>query len=211
MAGKYVDSIVVKNRYFKTKGGKQATGTKLSQHFKYLEHRPGDEGQERDENQRETREDRSIFDAESDHITRREAVSDVMDHTSHRVAYHHLVLSPDPHEPVTDLRQWTRDIMQDFAEHHNKDITWYAVQHQNTEHPHVHVVIAGGAEREGQDKREPVTIYDAELDELHRSAFDHSDHELYQQLDQMHTRDMQELQQEQTHTFTFSQQNGPER
>jgi len=192
MSGRYNDNIVVKNRYFKVSsvknGGKKATGQKLSGHFKYIEHRPKDEqGQEK-------REDRHIFNGESDHINRKDAVNDVMEHTHGRVAYHVMVLSPDPNEPVSDLREWTRDVMRDFAEQQGKDVHWYAVQHHNTiEHPHVHVVIAGGAEVEGQEKLAAVTIYNQELDQLHESAFRHSDHELHQQLNEMHQQDMQEL------------------
>lgn len=184
-------------------GGKKATRKKLSGHLKYIEHRP------KDEQQRETREDRHIFNAQSDHVPRKDAVNDVMEHTHSRVAYHVMVLSPDPHEPVSDLRQWTRDVMSDFARQQGKEIHWYAVQHYNTvEHPHVHVVIAGGGEVPGQEKLAPVTIYDQELMLLHESGLAHSDHELYQQLDEMHTRDMQELatmqreyQQDRTHSF----------
>jgi type IV secretory pathway VirD2 relaxase len=212
LAGKYADNIFVKNRFFKTasakNGGTKATGSKLSSHFKYLEHRPNEE---RDLDKRETREDRFIFNAESDHVNRREAVNDVMEHTSHRTAYHHLILSPDPQEPVTDLRAWTRDIMSDFERYQDQEITWYAVQHRNTDHDHVHVVIAGGADVEGREKQAPVTIFNKELDELHRSALEHSDHELYQQLDAMHLHDMQELQQEHTLTLSLSQHDQPER
>jgi hypothetical protein len=203
LAGRYSDSIVVKNRFFKVdaakNGGKKATGKKLSSHFKYLEHRPKDE----EPDKKETREERYLFDAESDHIQRKDAVNEVMDYTSHRAAYHHLVLSPDPQEPVSDLRQWTRDIMSDLAEAKGQDLHWYAVQHYNTEHPHVHVVIAGGVEKEGQEKREPVTIFNKDIDQLHEFAYEHSDHELYQQLDEIHKSDMQELAagQQQEHSF----------
>jgi type IV secretory pathway VirD2 relaxase len=110
------------------------------------------------------------------------------------VDYHHLILSPDPEEPVTDLRQWTREIMQDFTQQQGKDIHWYAVQHYNTpDHPHVHVVIAGAGEIKGQEEwLEPVTIFKEELDSLHTSAFEHSDHELYHLMHELHERDMTE-------------------
>jgi hypothetical protein len=213
LAGKYADGMVIKSHFYKTasakNGGKKATGSKLSSHFKYLEHRPNEERDEqRQANQRETREDRSIFNAESDHVNRREAVNDVMEHTSHRAAYHHLILSPDPKEPVTDLKAWTRDIMSDFEKHQGKELTWYAVQHQNSDHPHVHVVLAGGSTIEGQEKRSPVTIFNAELDELHRSALEHSDHELYKELDHLHLADLQELQEL---AITLPHHDGPER
>lgn len=216
LAGKYTDGIVIKNHFYKTasvsNGGKKATGSKLSAHLKYLEHRPKDEhDQQRAPDQRETREDRYIFNAESDHITRKEAVNDVIEHTHNRVAYHVMVLSPDPNEPVIDLREWTRDIMRDFAEQQGKEVHWYAVQHTNTaDHPHVHAVIAGAGEAPGKERLEPVTIFHQELDQLHESAFAHSDHELYQQLEEMHQADLQELH-ELEHASAFTQHDEFER
>ena len=46
----------------------------LDSHLKYLEHRSHDE--------HESREDRSIFSKEDDQVERRDAVNDVMEHTS---------------------------------------------------------------------------------------------------------------------------------
>jgi type IV secretory pathway VirD2 relaxase len=185
--------IIIRNKYYRGAGkagrSAKAVGKKLSGHFKYLEHRP------RDMLILETRSDRSIFTAERDQVPRREAVDDIMEHRSARVDYHHLVLSPDPEEPVNDLRQWTREIMHDFAEQQGKEIHWYAVQHYNTaDHPHVHVVIAGAGEVKGQEEQlEPVTIFKEDLDRLHTSAFEHSDHELHRLMHELHERDMAEL------------------
>jgi type IV secretory pathway VirD2 relaxase len=181
-------TIIIRNRYFKTtkKGTSKGTARKLSNHLKYLEYRPKDGS--------ETREDRYIFNAESDHIQRKDAVNDVMSHRCSRVDYHHLILSPDPQEPIADMHQWTRDIMHDFQEQQGKEIHWYAAEHHNTvDHPHVHVVIAGAGEVEDQEKLKPVTIYKDERELLHRSAFEHSDHELYRTMDELHKQDMQEL------------------
>jgi type IV secretory pathway VirD2 relaxase len=185
--------IIIRNKYYRGAGkagrSTKAVGKKLSGHFKYLEHRP------RDMLILETRSDRSIFNAERDQVSRRKAVDDIMEHRSARVDYHHLVLSPDPEEPVTDLRQWTREIMHDFAEQQGKEIHWYAVQHYNTaDHPHVHVVIAGAGEVKGQEERqEPVTIFKEDLERLHTSAFEHSDHELHRLMQELHEHDMAEL------------------
>lgn len=169
-------------------GGKKATRQKLSRHFKYLEHRPKD-----NEPDKEKREDRHIFNAEHDHITRSDAVDTVMSNTSYRAAYHHLILSPDPNEPISDLRQWTRDTMNDLAEAKGQTLTWYAVQHYNTEHPHVHIVIAGGTEIDGQEKREPVTIFHRDIETLHDIAYERSDHKLYKEMQELHRLDVMEL------------------
>lgn len=185
-------TIIVKNHFYRgavKKGQKanrapKAVASKLSGHFKYLEHRPGEQ-------------DRAIFDAERDQVTRREAINDVMEHRSNRVDYHLLILSPDPEEPVSDLRQWTRDIMEDYAQQQGKDVHWYAVEHHNTvEHPHVHVVIAGGATAPDQEKLQPVVIFEDERDLLHRSALEHSDHDMYRLMDEENEREARELHEE---------------
>jgi type IV secretory pathway VirD2 relaxase len=184
--------IIIRNKYYRGAGkagrSAKAIGKKLSGHLKYLEHRP------KDARILETRWDRSIFNAERDQVPRREAVDDIMEHRSARVDYHHLILSPDPEEPIADLRQWTREIMHDFAEQQGKEIHWYAVQHYNTpDHPHVHVVIAGAGEvKDHEEWEEPVTIFKEELDHLHISAFEHSDHKLYSLMHELHERDMAE-------------------
>jgi type IV secretory pathway VirD2 relaxase len=117
-----------------------------------------------------------------------------MEHCSARVDYHHLILSPDPEEPIADLRQWTREIMHDFALLLGKEIHWYTVPHYNTvDHPHVHVVIAGAGEVKGHEEwQEAVTIFIEALDLLHTSAFEHSDHELYHLMHDLHEHDIAE-------------------
>ncbi len=78
-------------------------------------------------------------------MDRRDAVDDVMEHTSSSVSYHKIVLSPGEDEPVQDWQEWTREVMVDLEEQQGKDLHWYAVHHSNTEHEHVHVVLAGAA------------------------------------------------------------------
>ncbi len=199
--------IIIRNKFYRGAGkagrGTKAVARKLSAHFKYLEHRPQD-GQER-------REDRSIFTAQRDQVSRREAVNDVMAHRSHRVDYHHLLLSPDPQEPVHDLREWTRTVMHDLEQAKGLDLHWYAVQHHNTvSHPHVHVVIAGGAQAP-TGQLAPVTIFEPERNLLHTSALEHSDHELYQLMEQEHQHGIHALAQEPEHEIPLRRHESLER
>jgi len=82
-----------------------------------------------------------------------------MAHTSHRVSYHTFVLSPGDDEPVQDWQQWTRDVLADLEEQQGKDLHWYAVHHSNTEHEHVHVVLAGAGEDRETGWEEAVKLH----------------------------------------------------
>ncbi|WP_422877910.1 hypothetical protein [Ktedonosporobacter rubrisoli] len=67
------------------------------------------------------------------------------------------MLSPGPDIPVSDMRQWTRDLMRALEQRCGLHLHWYAVQHHNTEHSHVHVIISGcGEDQTGQ--LEPVFL-----------------------------------------------------
>jgi type IV secretory pathway VirD2 relaxase len=182
---------VVKNRYFK--GAKQAR-RKLSKHLKYLQHRPRDP--------QHAQEDRRLFSRDQESVTRLDAQHDLMNHRAPAVNYHALILSPDPQEPVTDLRDWTRAIMHDLEQAKGLDLHWYAVEHHNTvEHPHVHVVLAGAGEaRDGT--MQTVRLDRRDLDFLRESAFEHSDHELYRLMDELHVHDVQERGQEHTRALS---------
>ncbi len=168
--------MIAKGRY--VKGGtanRASTASHLGAHLKYLEHRSRDE--------LESREDRSIFSKQEDHVDRRDAVDDVMEHTSHRVSYHKIVLSPGDDEPVQDWREWTREVMADLEEEQGIDMHWYAVHHSNTVHEHVHVVIAGAGENWETGHEEAVKLYREDYQVLRESGHDHSDHDFYHQLD----------------------------
>ncbi len=153
------------------RGNRQAGRARASAHLKYLEYRALGE--------QESRESRHIFSKESDHITRSEAVDDVMSHTSTSVNFHKLVLSPGEDEPVEDWRAWTREIMSDLEERQGLDLHWYAVHHENTDNPHVHVLLAGAGEREETGALEPVKLYAKDYQFLRERGHDHSEHDLY--------------------------------
>ncbi len=156
------------------RGNRQAGGTRCAAHLKYLEYRQLGE--------QESPESRRIFSKDGDQVSRREALDDVMAHTSTAVNFHKLVLSPGEEEPVSDYRAWARAIMSDLEERQGKDLHWYAVVHENTDHPHVHVVLAGAGEDLETGKQQPIKLYQEEYVFLREAGHDHSDHAFYQQI-----------------------------
>jgi type IV secretory pathway VirD2 relaxase len=51
-----------------------------------------------------------------------------------------LIISPEFGD-LTDLRRLTGDLMERMEKDLGTDLEWVAVEHHNTEHPHVHVVV----------------------------------------------------------------------
>jgi type IV secretory pathway VirD2 relaxase len=147
----------------------KAARAHLSAHLKYIEHRSRDQ-------ERESRDDRRIFNKHSDVINRKDAMRDVTEHASQRDAYYHkMMLSPGPDIPVEDYRQWTRAIMHDLEQRQGKKLHWYAVQHHNTEHAHVHIVIAGAGERFDTGQQEAVFIRPNDYTFLKERGKEHSE------------------------------------
>ncbi len=161
--------MIAKGRF--VKGNRREAGKRLSAHFKYIEHRSRTE--------QETRQDRHIFREDSDDVKRSEAIDDIMDHTSNSVNYHKIVLSPSQDEPVEDWREWTREVMHDLEEYQGKNLHWYGVFHNNTDNPHVHVVVAGAGEELETDKIEAVKLYPQDYQFIRESGREHSDYEHY--------------------------------
>lgn len=64
---------------------------------------------------------------------------------------HHFrfIVSPDDAE-LSDLKTFTRDLMAQAQRDLGSRLDWVAVDHWNTEHPHVHIIVRAGAD-DGQD------------------------------------------------------------
>ena len=73
--------------------------------------------------------------------------------------------------------------MQDLEHAQGKELHWYAVHHQNTEHPHVHVVVAGAGYNPYTEREEPVKLYTKDYDLLRESGREHSDYHFQQLLE----------------------------
>jgi hypothetical protein len=159
----------------------KAAARKLAAHLKYNEYRSMSEG--------ETRESRATFSQNQDRVQRNDAVRDVLSHTSPQVNYHKIILSPGEHEHISDLRQWTRDVIYDLSERKGITLHWYANVHTNTDNPHVHVVLAGAGEDHQTGATRTVGMYKEDYAFLREQGREHSHFELYQQLE----RTMREL------------------
>jgi type IV secretory pathway VirD2 relaxase len=58
---------------------------------------------------------------------------------------HHFrfIVSPDDAVELSDIKAFTRDLMADAKRDLGTRLDWAAVDHWNTEHPHVHVIVRG--------------------------------------------------------------------
>ena len=65
---------------------------------------------------------------------------------------HHFrfIVAPEDAHELADLRGYTRDLMRTAAADLGTQLDWVAVDHWNTEHPHIHVLLRGQTET-GED------------------------------------------------------------
>lgn len=60
---------------------------------------------------------------------------------------HHFrfIVSPEDASEMADLRAFTREFMDDMAKDLGTELDWVAVDHWNTDNPHIHVLVRGRA------------------------------------------------------------------
>ncbi|GBR10631.1 type VI secretion protein [Acetobacter oeni] len=65
---------------------------------------------------------------------------------------HHFrfIVSPDDAVEMADFKSFTRDLMTQAEHDLGTKLDWAAVDHWNTEHPHIHVIVRGKAQ-DGED------------------------------------------------------------
>ena len=90
--------------------------------------------------------DARMFDAKSDAADERAFAERCEDDRHH----FRFIISPEDAAELGDLRTFTRDLMTDVARDLGTKLDWVAVDHWNTDNPHIHVLIRGRAE-DGQD------------------------------------------------------------
>jgi type IV secretory pathway VirD2 relaxase len=90
--------------------------------------------------------DARMFDARSDAADERAFAGRCEDDRHH----FRFIVSPEDAAELGDLRAFTRELMTDVARDLGTKLDWVAVDHWNTDNPHVHVLIRGRAE-DGQD------------------------------------------------------------
>jgi type IV secretory pathway VirD2 relaxase len=87
-----------------------------------------------------------MFDAESDGTDHR-AFAERCEGDRHHFRF---IVSPDDAAELSDLRTFTRGLMAQAQQDLGTRLDWIAVDHWNTEHPHIHVIIRGRI-ADGQD------------------------------------------------------------
>ena len=60
--------------------------------------------------------------------------------------YFRFIVSPDDAAELSDLRAFTRNLMAQASRDLGTKIDWVAIDHWNTEHPHIHVLARGRAD-----------------------------------------------------------------
>jgi hypothetical protein len=135
---------VVKHNYIPGRGpksgGKVVSIGKALAHLNYIQHRPGPD---REKGGRELFNERDGLDARD----MRKAIKRL---GGNRVVIHRLTLAPEIN--VTDKKAFTRQVMADLSRDKGLDLEWFGIEHSNTDHHHIHVVVLG-KDRNGTDVR----------------------------------------------------------
>ena len=101
---------------------------------------------------------RQIFDRERT-LTRAEAHRLLDEHqVGGGYLVHRLMLSPEAGETPADLRAMARRTLRQLEHEKGAALHWVAVEHHNTAHPHVHILLAGGGDRAGDDGARRVEV-----------------------------------------------------
>ena len=58
-----------------------------------------------------------------------------------RVVVHKLTLAPEINPQ--DKKAFTREVMSKLGQDMGRDLRWFGVEHNNTDHDHIHVVVLG--------------------------------------------------------------------
>lgn len=137
--------IVVRHKYIAGRGprsgGKVVAIGKALAHVKYIQHRPGPD---REKGGRE------MFDERNDRVDAREMREAIRELEGNRVLVHKLTLAPEINPQ--DKKAFTREVMGNLSRDMGRDLQWYGVEHNNTEHHHIHVVVLG-EDRNGSEVR----------------------------------------------------------
>jgi type IV secretory pathway VirD2 relaxase len=127
--------VVVMNRIVRHQG-RRIPSAALARHIVYLRR----EGVTRDGA------DARMFDARSDDADHNEFAARCREDRHH----FRFTISPEDAAEMSDLRSFTRELMLDAERDLGTKLDWIAVDHWNTDHPHIHVLVRGRAD-DGKD------------------------------------------------------------
>ncbi|MDB5575383.1 MAG: hypothetical protein JWR80_559 [Bradyrhizobium sp.] len=122
--------VVIKARVVRHMGARFRAAP-LARHIGYLE---------RDGVTRDGR-DAKLFDARGDQADG-EAFAERCEDDRHHFRF---IVSPEDAGDMADLRGFSREVMDDMAKDLGTELDWVAVDHWNTDNPHVHVLVRGHA------------------------------------------------------------------
>jgi type IV secretory pathway VirD2 relaxase len=122
--------VVIKARVARHRGSRFRSAP-LAKHLSYLRR----DGVTRDGK------DARLFDARSDAADER-AFAERCEEDRHHFRF---IVSPEDAPDMQDLREFTRELMLDAGQDLGTKLDWVAVDHWNTDNPHVHVLIRGRA------------------------------------------------------------------
>lgn len=149
--------IVVRHQYFsardrqsrgKGKPPKLAAVGRALAHLKYIQHRPGED---REKGGRE------FFDETGEKLDSKDFRKALREMKDAKVVAHKITLAPEINP--ADKRQFTREVMEQLGKEKGLDLQWKAVEHNNTDHHHIHVVVLG-KDKNGTDVRIDKEDYD---------------------------------------------------
>jgi type IV secretory pathway VirD2 relaxase len=127
--------VIVKARVVRHKGARFRAAP-LARHIAYLK---------RDGVTRYGK-DAGLFDARSD-AADGDAFAGRCEEDRHHFRF---IVSPEDAAELEDIRTFTRELMDDMARDLDTRLDWVAVDHWNTDNPHVHILVRGRAE-DGKD------------------------------------------------------------
>lgn len=127
--------VVIKARVVRHKGS-HFRAAPLARHLTYLK---------RDGVDREGTEGR-LFDRDGDSVDAEGFATRCEDDRHH----FRFIVSPEDAAEMEDLRAFTRELMDDMAHDLGTRLDWVAVDHWNTDNPHMHILVRGRAD-DGRD------------------------------------------------------------
>lgn len=127
--------VVVKARVVRHKGARFRAAP-LAKHIAYLEREGVTRGGQ----------GASMFDADGDAADR----SAFAERTGDDRHHFRFIVSPEDAADMEDLRAFTRDLMRDASNDLGTALDWVAVDHWNTDNPHIHILVRGVAD-DGSD------------------------------------------------------------
>lgn len=129
--GRWQRRVIVKARIVRHRG-LQARAAPLARHLAYL----GREGTSRDGSKG------VMFDASSERVDG-DAFAGRCANDRHHFRF---IVSPEDARDMADLRAFTRELMTDMAHDLGTRLDWVAIDHWNTDNPHIHVLVRGVAQ-----------------------------------------------------------------